>query len=356
MNEVFQETGRTPPGSLAGANPEVRRERTALQRTAAQHEGAILRRSLWQMATSFLPFLAICAVMYWSVSVSWLLTLALSVLAAGFVVRIFIIQHDCGHGSFFRSRRANLAVGTICSLFTLTPYLMWRRQHAGHHANWNNLDRRLSGVDIYSGCLTVAEYGELSPIRRWGYRMLQHPLVSWVLLPPAIFFVLYRLPFDSPRSWRQERRTVQLTNLALLGVVLALGFTFGFRSVALVQVPIAAIAAITGVWLFSVQHRFEGTLWARQDVWHPVPAALEGSSYLKLPAILKWFTGNIGFHHIHHLNSGIPNYRLEACHQADVRFQTVSVMTVWQGLSAWRSGLWDERIGRMVPFVRRSIS
>jgi len=328
-------------------------ERDALRRGTRVFEGAVLRRSLWQLANSFLPFLALSALMYWTLPISLLLTLALAVAAAGFAVRIFIIQHDCGHGSFFRSRAANHAVGALCSLVTLTPYLMWRRQHAGHHSHWNNLDRRLSGADIYSGCLTVAEYQRLSGIRRRFYRLLQHPVVSWGLLPPLIFLLLYRLPFDAPPSWRRERRAVHLTNLALLALVSALGLGLGFRAVLLVQGPIIIITAIAGVWLFSVQHRFEAALWARQPTWHPVSASLQGSSYLELPRLFQWLTGNIGFHHVHHLNPRIANYRLEACHRATPGLQTAYVMKPWHGWKAWRAALWDERTRRMVPFASR---
>ncbi|HLY55340.1 MAG TPA: fatty acid desaturase [Stellaceae bacterium] len=327
-------------------------DRDALRRATRAHEGAVLRRSLWQVGNSFLPFLAICTLMYWSLAWSYLLTLALAFLAAGFFVRIFIIQHDCGHGSFFRSRRANDALGTLCSLITLTPYSMWRRQHAQHHSHWNNLDGRGTGIDIYSGCLTVDEYRLLPATRRWSYRVLQHPFVSWVVLPPFIFLLLYRVPFDTPRAWRHERRVVYLTNLALLGLFLGLSFALGFRSVVLVQGPIIVIAATVGVWLFSVQHRFERSVWARQDAWHPVSAALEGSSYLELPRILQWFTGNIGFHHIHHLNPRIPNYRLQACHDANPALRCIYVMRPWDALKAWRAALWDEREGRMVPIGR----
>ncbi|MBU0887176.1 MAG: fatty acid desaturase [Alphaproteobacteria bacterium] len=321
-----------------------------LRRVAQPYEGAVPRRSLWQMANSFLPFLAICALMYWTLSWSYLATLGLAVLAAGFVVRIFIIQHDCGHGSFFRSRRTNDAVGALCSLFTFTPYQMWRRQHAGHHAHWNNLDRRPAPSDIYSGCMTVAEYRAMSPLRRWVYRLFQHPIMSWVVLPPFVFLLLYRLPFDTPRSWARERRAVYLTNLALVAVIVGLGMVVGFGEVAMVQVPIIVFAAMIGVWLFSVQHRFEQALWARQEAWDPVVAALRGSSYLELPRLLQWFTGNIGFHHIHHLNPRIPNYSLEACHQADPSFRTAYVMKPHFALKAWGAALWDEEAGRMVSF------
>ena len=337
---------------MMNSNPSPDADRAALRRVTEAYEGAVLRRSLWQIANSFLPFLAICTLMYWSLATSYLVTAALAFVAAGFVVRIFIIQHDCGHGSFFRARWANTALGILCSLITLTPYLMWRRQHAGHHSHWNNLDRRLSGSDIYSGCLTVDEYRRMSARQRWQHRLLQHPLVALVALPPVVFLLLYRLPFDAPRAWHHERRGVHLTNLALLAVISGLGLTLGFRSVILVQAPVIAIAAMIGVWLFSIQHRFERALWARHHAWRAVSASLEGSSYLKLPPILQWFTGNIGFHHIHHLSPRIPNYRLEACHNASPALQAVYVMKPWRGVEAWRAALWDERSGRMVPFTR----
>jgi acyl-lipid omega-6 desaturase (Delta-12 desaturase) len=288
--------------------------------------------------------------MYASLGLSYGITLALAVPAAGFVVRIFIIQHDCGHGAFFRSRRANAIIGTLCSLVTLAPYAHWRRQHARHHANWNNLDRRLSGLDIYSSCLTTDEYRNLDAWRRAAYRVSRHPLVSLVTLPPLVFLLLYRVPFDTPRRWKTERGAVHLTNLALLGLVLALGFTLGFRQVLMVQLPICVMAAIFGVFLFSLQHRFEHTLWARREDWNFVAASVQGSSYLKLPRSLQWITGNIGFHHVHHLNPRIPNYRLQACHDANPVLQTAPVLTLWSGLRSVRYALWDEHQGRMVPF------
>jgi omega-6 fatty acid desaturase (delta-12 desaturase) len=327
--------------------------RDALRHSTRAYERPACRRSLWQMANSFLPFLAICALMYWLLAISPLLAVALGGAAAGFLIRIFIIQHDCGHGSFFQSRTANHAVGLLCSLVTFTPYLMWRRQHAGHHSHWNNLDRRLSGTDIYSGCLTLAEYQAQSAGQRLLYRVMQHPLVSWLVLPPLIFVVLYRLPFDAPRSWRRERWAVQLTNLALLTLYVGLGFALGFRAVLLVQGSILALGAIVGTWLFSIQHRFESSLWTHQAAWHPVSAAIEGSSYLKLPRLLQWFTGNIGFHHVHHLNPRIPNYRLEACHDATPALQAAFIMKPWFALKSWRAALWDEGTGRMVPMPRR---
>jgi omega-6 fatty acid desaturase (delta-12 desaturase) len=308
------------------------------------------RTSLGQLASSVLPFIALWALMLASLDVGWWLTLLLAVPAAGFVVRIFIIQHDCGHGAFLGSRRANAAVGLLCSLFTFTPYASWRRQHNDHHANWNNLDRRYSGVDIYSTCLTVAEYQSLSPWQRRRERLIHHPLVKLLLLPPFVFLVLYRLPFDMPASWRKERRAVHWTNLLLAATFLGLGSWLGFGAVLRVELPIIILASIAGVWLFSVQHRFETALWARQEAWNAVDASLKGSSYLRLPGLLRWFTGNIGFHHIHHLNPHIPNYRLKQCQESLPLLAEVPELTLWQGLKAWRFCLCDEAEGRMVPF------
>ena len=327
-------------------------DRTALRATLGQYQGSLLWRSLWQMANTFLPFFATCVAMYLTIDISYWITLALAIVAAGLVVRIFIIQHDCGHGSFFDRRWANDLVGTFCSLFTLTPYANWQRQHAGHHGNWNNLDRRESGTDIYSTCLTVDEYRARSPRQRFLYRLARNPVVSLVLLPPFVFLLLYRLPFDTPRAWRKERLAVHFTNAGLFGAVLVLSLLVGFGDVALVHLPISAIAAVFGVWLFSIQHRFENTLWLRQSGWDPVTASLNGSSFLRLPRILQWFTGSIGYHHIHHLNSRVPNYRLQECHEAARELDAVPALGMWRALTSFRYALWDEAQGRMVSFPR----
>lgn len=326
-----------------------------LRAAVAAWQGASPARSLGQAATSFLPFLALCAMMYASVGLAlpYWETLLLALPAAGFVVRIFIIQHDCGHGAFFRSRRANEMMGRLCSLFTMTPFANWRRQHAGHHAHWNNLDRRDAGIDMYSSCLTLDEYRAMGRFARLRYRLLCHPVIALLVLPPVIFLLLYRLPFDTPKAWRRERLSVHLTNLSLLLLVLGLGFTLGFRAVLLVQLPVMAVAAIIGVWLFSVQHRFEGTVWLRQSDWNARTASLEGSSYLKLPRLLQWFTGNIGFHHVHHLNPHVPNYRLQACHEAVPALRAMPGLGLRASLRGCRLALWDEARGRMVRFPAR---
>jgi omega-6 fatty acid desaturase (delta-12 desaturase) len=311
----------------------------------------ILVRSLGQLATSFGGFFSTCAAMYLCLTVSLWITLPISVLAAGFLVRIFIIQHDCGHGSFFRARWANELIGSLCSLMTLTPYAFWRRQHARHHGCWNNLDRRAaSGLDIYSSCMTVVEYRALGRWRRCLVRLTNHPIVANLLLPPLVFVILYRVPFDAAKGWRRERRGVYLTSLALAVLVGGSGLVLGYGRVAAVQLPIIVIASIVGVWLFSIQHRFEYAQWMPDASWSFATASLAGTSYLRLPRLLQWFTGNIGFHHVHHIDPRIPNYRLEECHNADARFQSASTLTLRTALRALRYTLWDCDLERLVPF------
>ena len=324
------------------------------QLSRLQHPDMML--SLWQIANSFIPYALISVILYSIPDLPWWTKPILWILAAGFVVRIFIIQHDCGHGSFFKSRRANDLVGCIASVITLAPYAQWRRHHGQHHANWNNLDRRDSGLDIYSTVLTVDEYAELSRLEKRRYRLMRNPAISLILLPSIVFLALYRIPFDSPDSWRRERIGVHLTNVGILALFLALGFSFGFLRVLSAQVPIAIIAATVGVWLFSLQHRFEHTLWARKGDWSVTGAALQGSSYLKLPRILQWFTGNIGFHHVHHFNPRVPNYRLQRCHDASDDLRHAPVLSLWTGLKSWRYALWDEALSAMVPFPKQKRS
>ncbi len=320
---------------------------THLRCEVARFQAPILRRSLWQIATSFGGFFAVCAAMYALINVSYWLMLLLSPVAAGFLVRIFIIQHDCGHRSFFRARYANDLAGVACSMLTLTPYSSWRRQHAGHHGIWNNLDRRESGADIYSTCLTVAEYRAMTPKKRWIYRTTRHPLIANILLPPLIFMILYRVPFDMPKSWRRERRQVHLTNLALAATFAVLGLILGYGQVAAVHLPVLAFASIAGVWLFSVQHRAENILWARHEAWDSTSAALQGATYLRLPTILQWFTGNIGFHHVHHLNPRVPNYRLQECHERIAALCDVPILSLRDCVRALGFVFWDEDRGRM---------
>lgn len=326
------------------------RDRSELRAALAPFEKPSLARALVQIATSLGFYLITVGLMYWSLSVSYWLTLALAFPAAVFVARTFIIQHDCGHGSFFASKRANDVLGAICGVLTLAPYAHWRRQHAGHHANWNNLDRRESGADIYSVCLTVAEYRALSPRQQFFYRLWRHPLMANFVFPPLVFLLLYRFPFDTPKSWVRERHSVWFTNLALVVLFGGLFLVFGVSRVLMIYLPIVFLTTVLGVWLFSVQHRFDDARWMRRTEWDFADAALKGSSYLALPSVLHWMTGNIGFHHIHHLSQRVPNYRLGECHRSNALLRSERPLTLGRALQAGRLTLWDEGERRLVRF------
>ena len=288
--------------------------------------------------------------MYLVFPISAFFSLALAVPTGLLLVRIFIVQHDCGHGSFFASARANITVGRLCSLITLTPFGNWARQHSLHHGNWSNLDRR-TGADIYSACLTVREYLALPRWQRLRHRLPRHPLIANLLLPPLVFLLLYRVPFDTPRRWRRERLSVHLTNLTLVALFGTLAVLLGWQRVLTVEVSVMVVASIVGVWLFSVQHRFDTAQWTRREEWDPLVASLEASSWLKLPRALRWLTGNIGFHHVHHLNPRVPNYRLAAAHDAVQRVCPIKPLSLLRALRAPRLALWDEAGRRLVSFA-----
>lgn len=334
----------------SGTDTEAKVCAAGVRQAAAAFARADVRRSVVQLVTSFGPFLAGCAAMYLVMPYSWLAAVALAVPTGALMVRVFIVQHDCGHGSFFASRLANTLVGRLCSLVTLTPYANWGRQHGLHHLDWNNLERVGGGSDIYSACLTVDDYLARSRWQRFLYRLPRHPVIANVLLPPLIFVLLYRLPFDTPRAWVRERWSVYFTNAALVCLFGTLTVVFGWREVLLVHLPIMTVASILGVWLFSLQHRFDTARWTTRSNWSFVDAALQGSSWFNLPRALHWLTGNIGFHHIHHLNPRVPNYRLKDAHRAVQALHPVTPLSLRRGLVASCLTLWDERRGRLVRF------
>jgi omega-6 fatty acid desaturase (delta-12 desaturase) len=279
--------------------------------------------------------------------------------AAGFLMRVFIIQHDCGHGSFFKSRRVNNMVGMACSLFTLTAYKYWRKSHAVHHAHHADLEERGIG-DVWT--MTVDEYIQAGWWKRLMYRVFRNPLFLFGIAPTINFVILERFPIMVQKDWHNgERSSVWWTNLAIAGWMGAASLLLGFGTVMLVFWPVIVIAAGAGTWLFYVQHQFERTYWEHTPQWNYTLAALEGSSYYKLPRVLQWFTGNIGFHHIHHLSPRIPNYHLQACHESHPLFQRVVHLTIASSLrTAWLA-LWDEERRRLVTFkealqLRRSVS
>ncbi len=317
------------------------------QQSVKKFHTSDMRRSLWQMLNSIAPYFILSYLAYRSLQVSYVLTLVLCFFAALFVVRIFIIFHDCGHGSFFKSRKANDFVGVITGIITFTPYFAWRHSHAVHHATAGDLDHRGIG-DVWT--LTYAEYQQMPRWKRIAYRMYRNPFVIFVVGPTLEFVIFNRLPGANNSDKAREKRSVMWTNLALLGIVLFFTFTIGFKNYVLVQLPIIAIASSVGVWLFYVQHQYENVYWERHENWDFASAALYGSSFYKLPKVMQWFTGNIGFHHIHHLSPKIPNYKLEDCHNDNPIFTGVEPLTLRTSLKSIRVRLYDEDRHKMIGY------
>jgi acyl-lipid omega-6 desaturase (Delta-12 desaturase) len=302
-------------------------------------------RSVGQILNSVVPYIIIWYLMYRSLSISYWLTLALAVPAAGFMTRVFIIMHDCGHGSFFKSPRATHIVGTICGILTHTPYFQWTREHAIHHATSGDLSRRGVG-DVNT--LTVKEYLALPFLGRLKYRSYRNTFVMLVLGPHFIFLLCQR--FTGKHSGKRERNNVYLTNIALALIYGVLIMTIGLKAVLMVAGPIAILGGAWGIWLFYVQHQYESTYWRQAKEWDYPTAALMGSSYLKLPRLFQWFSGNIGFHHIHHLSPKIPNYKLEKCHNETPAFQQSPTFGFFESIKTAGLKLWDEEQGQLVGF------
>ena len=309
-----------------------------------------LPRSLGQIANTILPYFATLFVMYLMLDVSYWITLALAVPAAGFLIRIFIIFHDCGHGSFFPSKRANQIFRFLTGALTYTPSYNWTHKHAIHHATAGDLDHRGSG-DVWT--LTVQEYLALPRARRLWYRIYRNPIFMFGVGPLYLLLISYR--FWQPQDGARERWSTIRMNLVMAGVVVVMSLTIGFKAFLMIQLPVVFIGYAAGVWLFYVQHQFEGTYWERHDKWSYLREALEGSSFYKLPTMLQWFTGSIGFHHIHHLSPRIPNYNLKRCHDSDPMFQDVKQITLWSSLKSLTYRLWDEDRKKLVGFSYVSI-
>ena len=315
-----------------------------LLKIVAPYEKPDDRRAWWAAATSIPPYVIMWWLMYRALDVTYWLVLALAFPAAGFAVRTFIVQHDCGHGSFFRSSRLRVAVGRLCSLITLMPYGYFRRYHGAHHATSGKLAQR--GVDIDTR--TVREYLAMSRRERLAYRLMRNPLVLFGIAPMLYFVVALRLPWFAPAGWRRQRHSMLLTNVALAALFGALILSVGVEAFLLVQLPITVIASATGMWLFYIQHQFEDTYWAGEGEWDYARAALEGSSYYALPAPLAWFTGYIGVHHVHHLSPRVPSYRLAECHEENPVFDAVPRIGLADGIRCARLKLWDEDAKRLV--------
>jgi acyl-lipid omega-6 desaturase (Delta-12 desaturase) len=327
-----------PAGTARPAQP-------SWQEIVAKYQAPDLRRSLWQVATTFIPFFGLLFLMYASLAYPYWLTLLLAVPTGGLLIRIFVILHDCGHGSFFRSMRANNMLGTFCGLLSFVPYNQWRFSHAIHHATAGDLDRRGTG-DVVTW--TVAEYLERPWHQRWLYRLLRHPLFLFTIAP--MIFLLIHQRLVSPSSRARERHAVYIMNLTLLATIVALSLVIGLKALALIYLPVLFVGGTAIVYGFYVQHQFEGVYWQRHGEWDYLTAALEGSSYFKLPKVLQWFSGNIGLHHVHHLSSRIPNYNLQRCHDENPIFHDVTTITLWSSLKTIHLSLLDEETGQLVRF------
>jgi acyl-lipid omega-6 desaturase (Delta-12 desaturase) len=327
----------TPTGAPA--------DETAWKQIVLQYQKPSRWRALWQIADTIVPYVGIWFLMYLSLMVSWWLVLPLALLAGMFLVRLFIIFHDCGHGSYFKSRQANDVMGFATGLLTFTPFYQWRWDHAIHHATSGHLDKRGTG-DLWT--LTVQEYLESSRWKRFAYRLARNPIVLFVIAPLVVMVIKQRFP--SRDADKRERLSVYWMNVAIFGMAAGLSFLFGIVPYLLIQLTVLAVAGSIGFWLFYVQHQFEGVYWERAEQWDYAAAALKGSSFYKLPKILQWFSGNIGYHHIHHLSARIPNYNLERCHKAHLMFQQVKPLTLSASFRTLTLRLWDEQHKKLVGF------
>lgn len=313
----------------------------------AEFQKSSTPRAIWQLVNTLGPYFLLWYSMYRSLAVSWWLVLPQAVLAGALLVRVFIIFHDCGHGSFFASPKANAVMGFFTGMLTLTPFYHWRWEHALHHATTGDLDRRGVG-DIWT--MTVQEYIESSRWKRFAYKLARNPFILFVMAPLYVFLIQQRVP--KSKADLREKNSVWYMNSAIIGMVLVMGSVFGFVPYLIIQLIVTAVAGSMGVWLFYIQHQFEDAYWENHEEWDYTAAALQGSSYYKLPRVLQWFSGNIGYHHIHHLSSRIPNYNLERCHNSHPVFQLVKPITIRLSLKSLLLRLWDEQHQKLVGYRR----
>ncbi|ESS72642.1 fatty acid desaturase Des [Methyloglobulus morosus KoM1] len=305
------------------------------------------RKALIQVTNTFIPYISLWAVMIYMVvqGASVWITLLLSVIAAAFLVRLFILFHDCCHGAFFPWRTGNRLFGYVAGILTFTAFEDWQRSHVIHHANSGDLDNRGEG-DVWT--LTVAEYLAASRPKRFAYRVFRNPLILFSITPLILFLIVHRFP--SPGAKKREHFSVMFTNVAIAALVLVMSLTLGFYNYLLIQFPIILIAASVGMWMFYVQHQYEDVYWARNDSWDLTRSGLEGSSYYKLPVVMQWIVGNIGLHHIHHVRANIPNYNLQRCYNEVPALQAVTPLTLRKSVQSLWLNLWDEEKQKLVSF------
>jgi omega-6 fatty acid desaturase (delta-12 desaturase) len=326
--------------------PSARRARDWIK-VLAEYRQADHLRSITEILLTIIPFVGFWIAAWWALSISYWLTLAFAIPAGAFLVRIFLVQHDCGHGAFFSNRKANDWVGRIAGVLTLTPYAVWARSHAIHHASTGNLDKRGIG-DIKT--LTVSEYRQRSAAGKLAYRLYRNPLVMFVIGPAYIFLLDNRVPPKTMRGNKDYWISAMGTNLSVLVVAGLIIYFIGWGPFLLVQLPITVIAASLGVWMFYVQHQFENAFWEEDESWDLHEAALYGSSYYALPGWLSWLTGNIGVHHVHHLYSKIPFYKLARVLKDNPDLANVGRITIPESFATVKLRLWDETRQRLVSF------
>jgi omega-6 fatty acid desaturase (delta-12 desaturase) len=327
--------------------PDTKPEARQWVKILAPYQKPSNARSIFEIALTASLFVLCWIAMWWSLDVSYWITFALMLPAAGFLVRLFLIQHDCGHGAFFKKRSVNDWVGRVLGIFTLTPYDFWKRTHAIHHAGSGNLDRRgLGDIDT----LTVREYEALSPRKKFMYRVYRSPFVLFLLGPTYQFFLQHRLPIGlMRRGWTPWVSTMS-TNVGILIFAGLVMWFAGVKELLIIQIPVTVLATSIGVWLFYVQHQFDETHWDHEENWNRHEAALHGSSHYDLPPILAWFTANIGIHHVHHLCSAIPFYRLNAVLREHPELGGVGRITLWESIRCIPLCLWDEDSRRLISF------
>jgi omega-6 fatty acid desaturase (delta-12 desaturase) len=330
------------PASPRQPAPSVR----GIQERAAEFRRSSAWRATSQLLTTLPPLAAAFALMFQGVAHGWWLALLLLPVTALFFVRTFIIMHDCSHGSFTASRRANEVIGFITGVITLTPFAQWRRDHALHHASSGDLDRRGHG-DIDT--LTIAEYRALDRWGRFKYRLYRNAFVM-LFLGPAYLLVHHRRNPPSSAKRSAKGPSVHVTTLAVVGMIAALTWLVGWQAMLLVYAPVVYLASMIGIWLFYVQHQHEAAYWEKHEEWDYVTAAMHGSSFYRLPAVLEWFTGSIGRHHVHHVDPRIPNYLLKAAHESVPEFREVPQLTFWASLRTTSLKLWDPQKRRLVSF------
>jgi acyl-lipid omega-6 desaturase (Delta-12 desaturase) len=316
-----------------------------LKKAVAPFESIDTKASVRQIVNTMVPLIVLWYLAYLSLSISYWLTIPILLVTSGFLVRTFILFHDCCHQSFFKSRLANDILGTITGILTLVPYQQWKHSHSIHHATSSNLDKRGIG-DMW--LLTVDEYISAPWWRRLAYRVYRNPFVMFGIGPISVFLIEYR--FNRKGARRKERINTYVTNISIVALYSALCWAIGWQAFVLIQGPIFFLSGLLGIWLFYVQHQFEDSYFEHESEWSYVQAAVEGSSYYKLPKVLQWITGNIGFHHVHHLSPKVPNYNLEKAHNATPPLQKATTITVATSLKSLSYRLWDENNKTFVSF------